>query len=162
MAITPGFTKNRKAPQRINGKYYKYTMYRKDFIMRMIEMIGELVAGILGYIKKGEFSKASESIENAYTDTLNEDAAFFTKIPLEDLADVLIEKHNYSNGHLEILSELFYAQAELSYAQNKKAESKVFYQKSLKLLSYVLEENKVFSFEKQARMQYLKGRIDTL
>lgn len=134
-------------------------MYRKDFIMRMIEMIGELVAGILGYIKKGEFSKASESIEKAYTDTLNEDAAFFAKIPLEDLTNILIEKHNYSNGHLEILLELFYAQAELSFAQKNMDESKVFYQKSLKLLSYVLEENKVFSFEKQARLQYLKDRI---
>lgn len=135
-------------------------MYRKDFIMRMIEMIGELVAGILGYIKKGEFTKASETIENAYTDALNEDAAFFTKIPLEELTETLIEKHHYSNGHLEILSELFYAQAELSFAQNHITESKIFYQKSLRLLSYVLEQNKVFSFEKQARVQYLKTKID--
>lgn len=135
-------------------------MYRKDFIMRMIEMIGELVAGILGYIQKGDFTKASESIENAYTETLREEAAYFTKIPLEELTETLIEKHNYSNGHLEILSELFYAQAELSYAQNNKAESKEFYKKSLKLLSYVLEESKVFSFEKQARLEYLKSKIE--
>lgn len=137
-------------------------MYRKDYIMRMIEMIGEVVAGILGFIKKGEFTKASESIENAYTDLLKEDASFFTKIPLEELTETLIEKHNYSNGHLEILSELFFAQAELSYAQNNIAESKVFYEKSLKLLSFVLEENKVFSFEKQARLEYLKSRIKEL
>lgn len=128
----------------------------------MIEMIGEVVAGILGFIKKGEFTKASESIENAYTDLLKEDASFFTKIPLEELTETLIEKHNYSNGHLEILSELFFAQAELSYAQNNIAESKVFYEKSLKLLSFVLEENKVFSFEKQARLEYLKSRIKEL
>ncbi len=41
-------------------------MYQKDFILRMIEMLAELVAGILGLIKKGDFQKASQSIDNAF------------------------------------------------------------------------------------------------
>ena len=32
-------------------------MNQKDFILRMIEMLAKMVAGILGLIKKGEFKK---------------------------------------------------------------------------------------------------------
>ena len=38
-------------------------MYQRDYILRMIEMIAELVAGILGLIKKGDLEKASDAID---------------------------------------------------------------------------------------------------
>jgi hypothetical protein len=41
-------------------------MYQKDYILRMIEMLGDLIAGILGLIKKGEFEKAADKLENLY------------------------------------------------------------------------------------------------
>ncbi len=46
-------------------------MYQRDYILRMIEMIGELIKGILGLIKKGEMSAAEQSIEYAYLNFLN-------------------------------------------------------------------------------------------
>jgi hypothetical protein len=75
-------------------------MYQKDFILRMIEMIGELIAGILGLIKKGDFGQASQSIEIAYSNFLREDASFFRSISKEKLTEKLIHEHNYTNGHL--------------------------------------------------------------
>jgi hypothetical protein len=137
-------------------------MYQKDFILRMIEMLAELVAGILGLIKKGDFQKASQSIDSAYQDLLKEDSSFFNKIPLKKLTDNLIQEHNYTNGHLEILSELFYTQAELLMAQKKCSESIEFYQKSLYLLEYVLKETQTFSIEKQLKISTLKNRIAEL
>ncbi len=137
-------------------------MYRKDFVLRMIEMLAELLAGILGLIKKGDYERASASIDSAYQNLLTEDAAFFDKIPLNNLTDVLIKEHNYSRGHLEILSELLYAQAELTYAQKEYEESFIYYCKSLLLLDFVIKKSKTFSFEKQARVSYLKKRIAEL
>jgi len=137
-------------------------MYQRDYILRMIEMIGVLVSGILGRIKKGDFKEASEAIENAYQEVLKEDAAFFNNIPLARLTDKLIGEHNYTNGHLEILSELFYTQAELSYARGFRNESLKYYQKSLKLLEFITMESKSFSLEKQARISSLKKRITEL
>lgn len=137
-------------------------MYQKDFILRMIEMLAELVAGILGLIKKGDFQKASQSIDSAYQDLLKEDSSFFNKIPLKKLTDNLIQEHNYTNGHLEILPELFYTQAELLMAQKKCSESIEFYQKSLYLLEYVLKETQTFSIEKQLKISTLKNRIAEL
>lgn len=45
-------------------------MYQKDFILRMIEMIADLIALILGLIKKGDLPQASQLLENAYREFL--------------------------------------------------------------------------------------------
>lgn len=137
-------------------------MYQKDFILRMIEMLAELVAGILGLIKKGDYQKASESIDNAYHDLLKEDAGFFDNIPLEKLTESLIKEHHYTNDHLEVLSELMYAQAELLYSQDKQQESLIYYQKSSTLLGFILKESDTFSLEKEDKRTSLQKRITEL
>ena len=134
-------------------------MYQKDYILRMIEMLGELIAGILGLIKKGDFQQANQSLDKAYYDFLKKDASFFTFIPIEKLTDKLLSEHNYTYGHLEILSELFYAEAEVLYAEGKNTESLEFYEKSLMLCKFVLNESKTFFFDKQPRISLLKNRI---
>ncbi len=138
------------------------TMYQKDYILRMIEQLAELVAGILGLIKKGDFPKATQTIENAFQDLLKEDAAFFNTIPLADLTRDLIQKHHYTNGHLEILSELFYAQAELTCAQGEHSSGLQYYQKSIMLLEFVIEDSNAFSVDKKSRLLSMQKRITEL
>jgi hypothetical protein len=134
-------------------------MYQKDYILRMIEMMGELIAGLLGLIKKGEFQQAQQSIENAYYGFLQQDASLLQHIPVEKLTDTLLQEHHYTHGHLEILAELFFAQSELLHAQGKAKESMSFYEKSLVLTSFTLTASKAWSAEKQERMQYLRSQL---
>jgi len=137
-------------------------MYQKDFLLRMIEMLGLFVAEILRRIKKGDFQEATLLIDHAYQDLLKRNVIFFDKIPLRNLTDSLIQEYNYTNGHLEILSELFYTQAELNYAQNNQDESLKYYQKSLHLLNFVIEESKTFNFDKQTKLSHMRNRIAEL
>ena len=134
-------------------------MYQRDYILRMLEMLTDLIAGILGLLKKGDYQKASQSLDNAYYDYLKQDASFFQGIPKEDLTIKLLKEHNYTNGHLEILSELFYAQAELFNAQGNQIESLNFYEKSLVLLNFVIKESKTFSVEKQSKVSLIQNQI---
>ena len=134
-------------------------MFQKDFILRMIEMMGDLITGLLGLIKKGEYPKVQETLENAYDEFLKEDAAFFRRIPMEKLSRTLLEEHNYNRGHLEILSQLFFAEAELNYAQKNKDISLEYYQKALSLMDFVLKEEKTFSMEKTGRLEAIKLKI---
>jgi hypothetical protein len=134
-------------------------MYQKDFILRMIEMIGELIAGILGLIKKGDFEQASQSIENGYYNFLQEDASFFRSISKEKLTEKLIQEHNYTNGHLEVLSELFYAEAELLFAKKMYKESLEYYEKTLVLLKFVEKESNSFSQERQTKISHVQNCI---
>lgn len=137
-------------------------MYQKDFLLRMIEMIAELVAGILGLIKKGDYKQASQSLDYAYSNFLKQDASLLQSIPKAELTATLLREHNYNNGHLEILSELFYAQAELFYAQGKQTESLEFYEKSFILLDFITKESETFSLDKQSRLTALQERISEL
>ena len=134
-------------------------MYKRDYILRMIEMLTDLIAGILGLIKKGDYQKASQSLDNAYYDNLKQDASFFQGIPKEDLTTRLLKEHHYTHGHLEILSELFYAQAELLNAQGNQIESLNFYEKSLVLLNFVIKGSKTFSIEKQSKVSLIQNQI---
>ena len=125
-------------------------------------MLADFIASVLGKILKGNFQQATQALENAYYDFLKQDAGFFQGIPKEKLTETLLKEHNYTNGHLEILAELFYAEAELAFAESKKARSLEFYEKSLLLFEFIERESKLFSFDKQTKLTKIKERIADL
>jgi hypothetical protein len=137
-------------------------MYQKDFILRMIELFGEFLAAIMGLIRKGEYTRASEKIGRVYYDMLKEDASFFRSLPENDLTKTLLENHNYTNGHLEILAELFNAEAELSLAQGNKSGSLEFSRKSLILFEFVDSDQKTYSLERLNKIETIRQRIENL
>jgi hypothetical protein len=137
-------------------------MYQRDYILRMIEMLGDLIAAILGLVKKGDYFQASGKLEGLYYDMLKEDAAFFRNLPAEDLTDKLLKSHDYTNGHLEILAELFNAEAELQLAQGNNAESLVYFVKSLTLFEYIDVALKTYSQERIDKITLINERIEKL
>jgi hypothetical protein len=137
-------------------------MYQKDYILRMLEMLSDLIALILGLIKKGDITQASERIERVYYDLLKQDSAFFRNIPEDKLTQTLLEKHNYTNGHLEVLAELFNAEAELRMAQGDSQGCAEYSKKSLLLFEFIDKEYKTFSFERDQKINDIKDRIERL
>ena len=134
-------------------------MYQKDYILRMIEMLGDLIAGIFGLIRKGDYSRAAENIERIYYDMLKEDASFFRSIPIEDLTHKLLEEHNYTNGHLEILAELFNAEAELAAAEGNLKGCLEYSEKSLLLFEFIDLQQKTLSLDRLDKMTAIRDRI---
>jgi hypothetical protein len=134
-------------------------MYQKDFVLRMIEMAGKMIAGILGLIKKGELEEAEEQIGSIYYDILKEDAAFFREIPETELTQKLLQDHNYTNGHLEVLAELFNIEAELELAQGNNSGCLEYSRKSLILFEFIDAEYKIYSDERIRKMKSIRDRI---
>lgn len=134
-------------------------MYQKDYILRLIEEMTKFLAVVLGLIKKGDYQEASEHLASAYYELLKEDAALFRMIPEEDLSNELLEKHNYTNGHLEILAELFSAEAELCMAQIDNPGVVTYSRKALRLLRYIDREYKTYLQERIDKMEMLEERI---
>jgi tetratricopeptide (TPR) repeat protein len=134
-------------------------MYQKDYILRMIEMLGDLIAAVFGLMRKGDFQQATEKLERIYYDILKEDAAFFRSIPKEDLTHELLEKHNYTNGHLEILAELFNAEAELASAQGNYQDCLEYSEKALLLFEFIDIQQKTLSMDRLDKMTGIRDRI---
>jgi len=137
-------------------------MYQKDYILRMIEMLGDLIAAILGLARSGDFSKASEKLERVYYDMLKEDASFFRSIPMEDLTRKLLEEHNYTDGHLEILAELFNAEAEIQMTLGNRDGSLEYSEKSLMLFEFVDLQQKTLFPERLEKMNAIRERMSAL
>jgi len=135
-------------------------MYSRDYILRMIEMIGQLIAAILGKIRKGEYDTASHHLSNLYYDVLKEDAAYFRNLNEKDITSELLKDHEYTNGHLEILGELFNAEAELCLARGDKRGCLDYSRKSLVLLEFVDSEMKTYSLERINKMESIRKRMD--
>lgn len=137
-------------------------MFQKDYILRMIEMIGDLIAAILGLIKKGDLEQAEKMIDRGYYELLRRDASFFQLIPKEHLTDRLLGEHHYTNGHLTVLAELFYAEAMVSQASGKLDNSRVCYEKSLLLLEFLEQDDKTYSDKRIEKMNLIKEQIAEL
>jgi hypothetical protein len=128
----------------------------------MIEMLSDLIAAIFGLIKKGDYKKAGDQLSKMYYDMLKEDAAFFRSIPEGELTHKLLEEHNYTNGHLEVLAELFNAEAELEYARGNRDVSNEFSRKSLILFEFIDREYKTYSAERINKIEAIRKRIRIL
>ena len=125
-------------------------------------MIGDLIAALLGLIKKGDLEQAEKILERGYYELLRNDASFFQLIPKEQLTDQLLSNHHYTSGHLGVLAELFFAEATLSEAQNRMNNSLSCYEKSLVLLEFLEKEDKTWSEKREERKNLLKERITVL
>lgn len=137
-------------------------MYQKDYVLRNIEMLGDLTAAVHGHIKKGDYNKASEEMGKIYYDMLKEDAAFFKKIPSGELTNKLLKEHNYTNGHLEILAELFNSEAELELAQGKNSDSLEYFNKSLALFEFLDREENTLIPGRLEKMDTIRKKIQEI
>ncbi len=137
-------------------------MYQKDYILRMIEMLGDLLRAFFGMITKGQFEQAEKLLHEAYLTTLRKDASFFQQIPIEKLTTELIQEHNFTDSHLEILAELMFAEASLLYSKNKKLESLPFYHKSLVLFKFVNDAYRAYSGDRIEKMETITKRLSEI
>jgi hypothetical protein len=131
-------------------------MYQKDYILRMIDMLGELIAGILGLIQKGNLKMATEKLDKLYQTMLKEDASLFRDLSGDGLTDRLLHQHNFTNGHLEVLAGLFNAEAELCLAQGDKSGTIKYPEKSLILFEFIDRQNKTYSQERLNKMAMIR------
>ena len=75
------------------------------------------------------------------------------------MTNQLLSDHNYTNGHLAVLAELFYAEAMVSEAQKKPENCKQYYETSLVLLEFLENEDKTWSAKREERMNLIKEKI---
>ena len=134
-------------------------MIQKDYILRMIEMLGDLIAAIFGLIRKGDYVRAGENLSHIYYDMLKQDAAYFRTLPEDELTDKLLQEHNYTNGHLEILAELFNAEAELAIAKGDTDASLTYTRKALILFEYIDKAYRTYSQDRVDKMNTLRERV---
>lgn len=128
----------------------------------MIEMFGEMLAGIFGLLRKRRYKEASQAIENTYAELLRKNASDILKVDKERLTEVLQKDFDFNQKQLEVVAGLLHAEAELNFRQKNFSESKSLYQKSLTILEYLDKEQKIYSVERQNQISDIEKRISDI
>lgn len=123
----------------------------KDFLMRQLMMLFEVISKILRYRKKGEKGKALDEIHYFYK--LLKIEANFDSMNIEQLLNFLEKDKNLTNEHIEMVAFVLKEQGELAEDIQEKLG---FFRKSYFLLDKVERESITFSMDRQMKMAELK------
>lgn len=123
----------------------------KDFLMRQLMMLFEVIHKILRYRKKGEKGKALHEIQYFYECLKIENDIHFMNI--EKLLEFLEKDKKLNNEQIEMVAFVLKEQGELSESTNEKLD---FFRKSWFLLEKVDRESINFSMDRQMKLAELK------
>ncbi len=123
----------------------------KDFLMRQLMMLFEVIHKILRYRKKGEKGKALDQIQYFYSCLKIEDN--ISSMEIEQLLKFLEKDKNLNNEQIEMIAFVLKEQGELSESAEIKLD---FFRKSWFLLEKVDRESINFSMDRQMKMAELK------
>lgn len=127
----------------------------KDFLMRQLMMMFELIAKIFRYRKKGEIENAEEEIKYFYSILkIDEDVR---TLSIEELLNLLENAKKLTNEHIEMVAYVLKEQGELSSNKKEKLD---FFRKSFFLLEKVERESVSFSMDRQMKIAELRESLN--
>ena len=123
----------------------------RDYLMRQLRMLFDVIAKIIRHRRKGENEDAQDEINYFYS-CLKIDEDIIT-INIEALFDLLVNIKKLTNEHIEMVAFVLKEQGELSDQRESKLD---FFRKAYFLLDKVDRESLTFSMDRQMKMAELK------
>lgn len=127
----------------------------KDFLMRQLMMLLEVISKILRYRKKGEKDKALEQISYFYSILKIE--TDIRSLNISELVDFLENTRKLTNEQIEMVAFVLKEQGELEPDTARKID---LFRKSWFLLEKVDRESTSFSMDRQMSMAELREYLN--
>ena len=127
----------------------------KDYLMRQLLMLFEVIHKIFRRRQKGEKGEALDEIKYFYH-ILNIEADV-KKLSIEQLVDLLENKKKLTNEHIEMVAFVLKEQGELEEDTASKID---FFRKSYFLLDKVERESVTFSMDRQMKLAELRDYLN--
>jgi hypothetical protein len=127
----------------------------KDYLMRQLLMLFEVIQKILRYRKKGATEKAHAEIKYFYECLKIE--TNIDSMGIEQLIKFLESEKKLTNEHIEMIAFVLKEQGEL---ENEKTKRIDFFRKSYFLLNKVERESTSFSMDRQMKLAQLKEYLN--
>ncbi|WP_297097387.1 hypothetical protein [uncultured Draconibacterium sp.] len=127
----------------------------KDYLMRQLMMLFEVIQKILRHRRKGEDEEAEKQIRFFYKYLkIDEDVE---KLSVEALIELLEKDKNLANEQLEMVAFVLKEQGELADSDDKRLD---FFRKSYFILDKVERESTVFSMDRQMKIAELSAYLN--
>ncbi len=131
----------------------------KDYLMRYFNQLGVVIAKLLGLKEQGKFHEAKKVIENSSLDFGLKMPEVYLNIDHSELLSRIITTDDLNDGQIKILAELLFQRAEVERAQLNYEVDKQYYSRVLILLEYLTDNEKVYSFARGQRIEWIKSYI---
>jgi hypothetical protein len=123
----------------------------RDYLMRQLMMLFEMIQRILRLRKKGDKDEALEEIKDFYNCLKIE--TDITQMGIEDLISYLENEKHLTNEHLEMVAFVMKEQGELTSDDQQRIE---LFRKAYFLLAKVEHESVTFSMDRQMKLAELR------
>lgn len=127
----------------------------RDYLMRQLMMLFEVIEKIIRYRKKGENRLAEDEIEYFYS-SLNIESEV-KSMSIENLLKFLETEKKLTNEHIEMIAFVLKEQGELSETDENKIN---YFRKAYFLLDKVDRESITFSMDRQMKMAELRAYLN--
>lgn len=127
----------------------------RDFLMRQMMQLFDVLQRILGLRIKGEKEEAEKQIRYFYTILKWE--SDIRKLSIEELISYVRDEKKLSNDQIEVLAFVLKEQGELAEQEDDRFD---FFRKAYFLLNEVERESTVFSMDRQMKLTELKACLN--
>ena len=138
-------------------------MYQKDYILRLIEEFGTVLAKILGLKQNKQFQEAIDMIDETSLNYLKIRMNYVTSLSDKELIEVLEKDTELGSEMLGMLADLLKQQADIDLELGEKEKSRNEYQKALLLLNYLnSKELEVFSLDRMNKISTIGNQLEKI
>jgi hypothetical protein len=127
----------------------------RDYLMRQLMQLFQVLRKILGLREDGEIEEARAQVRYFYRILkINEDIG---KLSIEDLLKLLQDEKKFTNEQIEVFAFVLKEQGEMADDESLRHN---FFRKAAFLLEKVDKESISFSMERQMKIQELKSYLN--
>lgn len=128
----------------------------RDYLMRQLMQLFDVLSKILGHRKKGERDEAESQIRYFYKILKIE--MDVRELSIEEMLKLLQDRKKFNNEQIEIFAFVLKEQGELAQAENDRLN---FFQKAHFLLNKVEGESTAFSMDRQMKLAELRSYLNS-
>lgn len=137
-------------------------MIRKDYILRMIEEIGKMIATLLGLLNNGDTQQAQKLYAEGLKRSLDLDEDAILNMEVVQLRTIFEDRFGESFEGLEVLAGLLAAGGDIHVKNKHYSKAKNSYIKAMQLYNLVESESGTYSLLRQAQMSKVLQLLEQL
>lgn len=131
-------------------------MIRKDHLLKLLQQLNEALKKIKSLKDEGKTESALEVVDQSYMKLLELKAS---DLESEQFPDKLLDEKSLEFDELNVLAELLKEEGDIYYSLPDHKKSLLKYNQALDIFDYLNREEKIFSFEREAKISMILERI---
>lgn len=122
-------------------------MYKRDYIMKLVEEFARLLSAIVGLKSEGKSDEALELIDKVYRDFFEVDPAVIKSMSETEVLDFLQNDKAFDNERIKMMAELLFEEGMIYIENGDPVLAGNVLEKTRGMIRYLTDNDTTFSFD---------------